>query len=119
MIIKAKLDDNGYITDWCSIGELEGSKQFDIDIDEDSFREQFGAYKLVDGKLVYDEDYLSILHEKELSLAKIRELKEKLSKTDYLAIKHSEGFISEEEYESIKAERQNWRNEINALERTL
>lgn len=119
MIVKVKTDDNGYITDWCCIGELEGSKQFEIDIDEDSFREKFRAYRLVDGILTYDAEYLSALYENDLALDKIRQLKEQLSKTDYLAIKHSEGFISEEEYESIKAERQKWRDEINALERKL
>ena len=38
-----------------------------------------------------------------------------LSKSDYKAIKYSEGLYSEEEYAEIKAERQHYRDEINRL----
>ena len=50
---------------------------------------------------------------------KIDETKAKLSETDYQAIKHFEGFISEADYAPIKAQRQAWRDEINALEAEL
>ena len=50
---------------------------------------------------------------------KINETKAKLSQTDYQAIKHFEGFISESDYAPIKAQRQAWRDEINALESEL
>lgn len=43
-------------------------------------------------------------------------LKHELQKTDYKAIKYSEGWLSEEEYAPIKAERQKIREEINKLE---
>ena len=43
-------------------------------------------------------------------------LKHKLSATDYKAIKYSEGWLTEEEYAPIKAERQAIREEINRLE---
>ena len=46
----------------------------------------------------------------------VAELKQRLADTDYLAIKHSEGLISDSEYEAIKAERQRWRDRINELE---
>lgn len=46
----------------------------------------------------------------------VADLKRRLADTDYLAIKHSEGLISDEEYATIKAERQRWRNRINELE---
>ena len=42
-----------------------------------------------------------------------------LSATDYQAIKHSEGLISEEDYAPIKAQRQALRDRINALEDRL
>ncbi len=42
-----------------------------------------------------------------------------LNQTDYQATKHSEGLIPEEEYASIKAERQSWRDRINELEAQL
>lgn len=50
---------------------------------------------------------------------KINETKAKLSETDYQAIKYFEGFISETDYAPIKAQRQAWRDEINALEAEL
>lgn len=52
-------------------------------------------------------------------LERIGELKRMLSETDYKAIKYAEGFISEAEYAPVKAERQAWRDEINALEEKL
>ena len=54
-----------------------------------------------------------------IASGRIKELKQKLFASDYQAIKYSEGFISEEEYAPIKAERQKWRDEINALEEEL
>lgn len=48
--------------------------------------------------------------------AEIAALKAKLAATDYEAIKHSEGWISDEDYAVIKAQRQAWRDRINELE---
>ena len=53
------------------------------------------------------------------ALAEIENLKEQLAASDYKAIKHSEGWISDEDYASIKAERQALRERINDLEETL
>lgn len=52
-------------------------------------------------------------------LAEINALKQLLANTDYRAIKHSEGLISEEDYAGIKAQRQSWRERINELEALL
>ena len=46
----------------------------------------------------------------------IAELKQLLFSTDYKALKYAEGWISEEEYAPIKAERQAIRDRINELE---
>lgn len=56
--------------------------------------------------------------EKAKAQAKVRiaELKRLLSETDYQAIKYAEGWLSEEEYAPIKAQRQAYREEINELE---
>ena len=48
---------------------------------------------------------------------KIAELKEKLAQSDYKAIKYAEGWIDEEDYAPIKAERQEIREKINMLEK--
>ena len=47
---------------------------------------------------------------------RIAELKKLLQATDYQAIKYAEGELSAEEYEPIKQQRKEWREEINALE---
>lgn len=49
----------------------------------------------------------------------IEQCKAQLSATDYQAIKHSEGLISEEDYAPIKAQRQALRDRINILEDIL
>ena len=49
----------------------------------------------------------------------IQQLKKQLSDTDYKAIKYAEGQISEEEYASVRTERQGYRDRINELEALL
>ena len=48
--------------------------------------------------------------------AQIDLLKMRLQESDYKAIKYAEGWISDEDYAPIKAERQSLRDEINELE---
>ena len=55
-------------------------------------------------------------HENEDEIAR---LKIELSKTDYQALKYFEGWISEEDYLPIKAQRQELRDKINDLENKL
>lgn len=49
----------------------------------------------------------------------IAELKQKLSDTDYKALKHMEGYYTDEQWEQIKAERKALREQINELENQL
>lgn len=56
---------------------------------------------------------------KMLLLAQINSLKKQLDNTDYQAIKYAEGWLSEQEYATIKAQRQAWRDQINELEAEL
>ena len=39
-----------------------------------------------------------------------------LAQTDYLALKHVDGALTDDEYASAKAERQSWRDRINELQ---
>jgi hypothetical protein len=48
----------------------------------------------------------------------IEELKQKLSDTDYIACKIAEGAATVEEYAEELQQRQEWREEINRLERS-
>ena len=81
-----------------------------IDIDEKLLNE-IGKTKQFDndGSVI---DYLN-------AKGKIVELKQKLQETDYLAIKHFEGYLTDYEYEPIKLQRQAWRDEINQLEKLI
>lgn len=56
---------------------------------------------------------------KEYKLSQIDSLKAELSATDYKAIKYAEGWITEEEYAPIKAERQALRDKINEFEKAI
>ena len=51
--------------------------------------------------------------------ARINELKNLLRTSDYKVIKYVEGLLLQEEYDSIKEQRQKWRDEINSLEKDL
>lgn len=70
------------------------------------------------GKIMPKELTQVQLHKREIK-SQIARLKFELHKTDYQAIKHSEGWISEEEYAPIKSARQELRNQINELEAEL
>lgn len=74
----------------------------------------------IEGREAYDE-YEDIqvyipYTEAELAAFEIGELKDKLAATDYKAIKYAEGALTADEYAPIKAQRQEWRDRINALE---
>lgn len=56
---------------------------------------------------------------KSTKLERIAQLKRFLAESDYQAIKYAEGLLTEKEYEPIKKQRQDWRNEINILESEL
>lgn len=74
-------------------------------------------YVLVNGALV-ERDKTAELAKAQQS-ERIAELKANLAATDYQAIKYAEGLISDTDYQAIKAQRQAWRDEINALEAEL
>ena len=59
------------------------------------------------------EEYIPTIEEQ------IKELKNNLIATDYQAIKYAEGQITAEDYATIKAQRQAWRDEINRLEEMI
>ena len=78
-------------------------------------------------KPAYDEEveyqrYIAYTNEQLLTneyKEEIEDYKQKLNETDYLAIKYAEGWISEEDYASIKQQRQSYRDRINELEEEI
>ena len=51
--------------------------------------------------------------------AEIVALKSLLADTDYKALKHADGVMSDEEYEPIRTRREEWRRLINEYEEKL
>lgn len=60
-----------------------------------------------------------VISKQQLTQHTIDKLKQNLLNTDYQAIKYAEGELNEEEYAPIKAQRKEWRTEINRLEEEL
>lgn len=52
-------------------------------------------------------------------MAEINGYKQLLCQSDYKALKHADGAMSDEEYAPIKAKRAEWRSRINAAEAEL
>ena len=76
----------------------------------------------IGGKLIYKEvaDVQPTAEElREQKHAEIADLKVQLASTDYKAIKFAEGWLTAEEYEPIKAQRQSLRDRINELEKEV
>ena len=85
--------------------------------------DKYSYYAVVDGKFTIKRRTPTVEEIKVDETAKINrqilELKQKLTQTDYIAIKISEGLLTDKEYAEVKAQRQAWRDEINRLEEKL
>lgn len=98
-----------------------------IEITEEQRRQplpdKYSYYAVENGEFVIKRRTPSEAETKADSLAsinqQIRELQDKLSATDYQALKYSEGWITEKDYTEIKANRQSWRDAINQLQAQL
>lgn len=74
------------------------------------------------GIVVKDGDFSICLEYDNLQraqYARIKELKELLSESDYKALKYADGALSEEEYAPTRAQRSGWRAEINEIEKSF
>lgn len=85
--------------------------------------DRYSYYAVVDGKFTIKRRTPTVEEVKTDEATEInrqiRELKQKLSDTDYKAIKYSEGWLTDEEYAEVKAQREEWRSAINQLEERL
>lgn len=85
--------------------------------------DKYSYYAVVDSKFTIKRRTPTVEEIKVDETAKINrqifELKQKLTQTDYKAIKYSEGLLTDKEYAEVKAQRQAWRDEINRLEEKL
>jgi hypothetical protein len=95
---------------------------FGIKVDDKKFSELI--YEQSQGKdlIVQNGEVIAVEHQQtreEFVEQMILNFKQKLKDTDYQAIKYAEGELTEEEYAPIKAQRKEWRVEINRLEEEL
>ena len=85
--------------------------------------DKYSYYAVVDGKFTIKRRTPTVEEIKVDETAKINrqifELKQKLTQTDYKAIKYSKGLLTDEEYAEVKAQRQEWSAGINKLEEKL
>lgn len=130
--MKILIDENNNIIAYASVGDIpniDGSTELNVEIPNELIEEQYEEeqedgslslitiakdlthYKYVNGEFIPNGK--ERIKEAQIEIAT---LKQGLAKTDYKALKYAEGFISDEDYESIRAERQSLRNEINRLE---
>ena len=124
MILYAKLDDNDFINGFSDIQSSDYNTEFEID---DSQVDELSAcsghcFKVENGVAVKKKDigeYLAEHSQRAVKIKEIVELKAQLLESDYKAIKYSEGFFTEEEYQPIRDERAGIRLRINQLEEEL
>lgn len=117
MTIYAILDDQQRVTMW-STSQFADAQAYEID-DYDRFYQCSFCYYLQDDKLVYDDKMKEKAERTEQITEQIAQLKEQLLRTDYQAIKFAEGWLSADEYTETLNQRQQWRDQINALEKEL
>lgn len=93
-------------------------KLFDIELTNEEFdflmceQSKGKELKVVDGKVVAVERAMT---EEELKKSRIAELKRLLASTDYQSLKYSEGELTYDEFESMRLQRKEWRDEIRQL----
>ena len=111
---------NNLITSWSAVPFYENRPWVEV---EDYESIHLGFDKVVNGEFVADAEgyaaYMAVQAARQAKFGRIAELKGLLAASDYKAIKHSEGLISDDEYMPIMAQREAWRAEINELEEEL
>lgn len=124
MVLYAKIDADGYIDGFSDKASAVFDTEFEID--EDNVFELSACsgkcFKIENGVAVKSRDvleYITSHKEKADKLKEITFLKQQLFDSDYKAIKYSEGFYTEDEYQPIRDERADIRLKINQLEDEL
>ena len=116
--MQIQTDENNRITGYATVGGFVDGAE--VETIPEGFAEAFqpGKYRYENGKILEDPDFTPPADNTAL-LNQIGELKAKLSETDYKALKYMEGWLTEEEYAPVKAQRQALRDQINELEGKL
>lgn len=77
-------------------------------------QETTDVYVLYDGKYMTDAERARAVAVDNIK-NRIRILHQKLSETDYLAMKYAEGLMTDKQYQPIRSNRMAWRREIDEL----
>lgn len=85
----------------------------DMTVNEADFEAAGGIARLVEGKIVLGKSEAELQAEENARLIAV--LRRKLADTDYIAAKIAEGSSTAADYAGEIAQRQAWREEINAL----
>ena len=114
--MKVKTDENGVITGYCTVGNIEGSVEMELP-EEVLQNFQPGRYLVRDGQVVGNPAFVPPMPQEDVE--RIAELKRALSDTDYQVIKCMEaqllGAPVPYAVDDLHAQRQAWRDEINML----
>lgn len=109
-MIKYELDKNNFMTgNWCAVGNFDN--QVETEETEIDLNKYWNGNNWETGENPK-------LKQSQLE-EEIKDLKQKLYDTDYQAIKFAEGLLTADEYAETKAQRQEWRDRINELEKKL
>lgn len=104
-------------TDLSAMKTMDGISVPDMTITEEEFEAAGGLVRLIDGKIFLGKTDAEKASEE--AIEKIRALKMQLAETDYIASKIAEGSATTKDYADKIAERQEWRAEINRLEKLV
>jgi hypothetical protein len=116
--MQIQIDENRRITGYATVGGFVDGVE--IEMVPEGFEEAFQPrkYRYENGEILEDPDFVPPADNTVL-LNEIGELKAELGATDYKALKYMEGWLTEEEYAPVKAQRQALRDQINELEAKL
>lgn len=120
MRINYYLDSNNVIIGYTIIPFNADLPSIEVESETDI---HVGFSQIINGEFIANDEAAQIAMEekaaKDAILSEISSLKNQLSKTDYQAIKFAEGQLTAEEFASMRAQRQEWRDQINELENQL
>ncbi|MDR2419462.1 MAG: hypothetical protein LBD79_10500 [Treponema sp.] len=101
-------------TDLTAMQDLDGISTPDLTITDEEFDAAEGLARIIDGAIYLGKTEAEV--QTEQNAQRIRALKGLLAGTDYIAVKIAECAASTSDYADKIAQRQAWRQEIQALE---
>jgi hypothetical protein len=120
--MKIKVNEEGYVESYCTLGDMPSSFEFEGDIPEGFGPETCGAYRFdsITGSLLLDAERAIARSQAAARAERLPELLALLSGTDYKIIKCYEAALVGEalpyDAQELRRTRQEWRDEINRIQ---